>query len=222
MQGSPAGGSISDTALMVGLADFMGRRVSYVIGRIRSIRLWELELPQLIAILLVGTASDAVWRLSGGPSPAAFASEWHKTAIDKRDALIVLALDEVAQSIANPRTQARVRAVLAQAAAQRAELLDRDSVGRSTPRAPKQSASAGPMRDRSGELMARTVRLLRKAKRERWPIGVCALPDERLRVLHHHRPDRGKPHDGTTMLGNEGKTAREPIEGSLDRFWVLA
>ncbi|MBF5043517.1 hypothetical protein FGE12_14050 [Aggregicoccus sp. 17bor-14] len=135
---------INDHGQIVGRGTFEGRQVGYLLTPRESLYEGTFTLPELVATLLGGVTVDGGgWAVVGGkPRPVDPWGPWTQLAEPKRDALLALAMDELAMMLADGGARAQVRGALLEAARGQLEaLLTTRAQGRALP-----AREAGPAR----------------------------------------------------------------------------
>jgi hypothetical protein len=127
---------INDAGQIIGRGLFKGQLTAFLLNpRMRPVPV-QISLPGLIALILGGVAVDGGgWGIIGNqPIPIGPWGPWLGIADSKRDALIALALDEIAMYIEDGDTRSAVRSALIRAAAERLQALTATaSQGRPSP-----------------------------------------------------------------------------------------
>lgn len=112
--------AINDKGHIAGIGQLNGEETSFLLMPHQDSPFGHIALPDLVAILILGGViygGSGVVILPGGPPiPVGPWRVWERLAADKRDALLGLALDELAQRIENVETRDAVRKAMLTAA----------------------------------------------------------------------------------------------------------
>jgi probable HAF family extracellular repeat protein len=127
---------INDQGAISGYGTYNGQRTGFLLEPVKQKPPWmhEISLPELVGFIIGGVAVDGGgWIIVGGhPIPVDPWGRWARIHAAKRDALVALAMDEIAMYITDRGTRERVRTELLKGVS---ESIDRlvTSVGESHP-----------------------------------------------------------------------------------------
>ncbi|MGF6639725.1 hypothetical protein [Paraburkholderia sp. MM6662-R1] len=112
---------INASGQIIGMGKQNGTVTAFMLSPTTSWPWWHFPLPVLVGRLLGGVADDAGGSLvlGGRPIPIDPWGPWLQLQPEKRDALIALAIDEIASSIFDEATRVQVRTTLVEAATSR-------------------------------------------------------------------------------------------------------
>lgn len=112
---------INASGQIIGMGTLNGTLTAFMLSPATGWPWWHVLLPALVGTLLGGVANDAGgWIVIGGRRiPIDPWGPWLQLQPEKRDALIALAIDELASSISDEATRVQVRTTLIEAATSR-------------------------------------------------------------------------------------------------------